>query len=46
MGQIYTRKKEDYDKDEKTMNATEFIDRMLSKQPEKIKKENKIESPK
>lgn len=46
MGQIYTKKKDDFDKDEKTMNATEFINRMLSKQPEKIKKENLTESPK
>lgn len=46
MGQIFTRKKDDFDKDERTMNATEFVNRMISKQPEKIKKENKIESPK
>lgn len=48
MGQIYTRKKEDYDKDEKTMNATEFINRMLSNQriPDKHRKEDYIESTK
>lgn len=46
MAQIYTRKKEDYDKDEKTVNATEFIERMVSLEriPKQVKKEDKIES--
>lgn len=46
MGQIYTRKKDNFDEDEQTMNATEFVERMISlnRMPEKIKKENKIES--
>lgn len=48
MGQIYTKKKEDHDKDEKTMNATEFIQRMVSSQriPDKHRKEDYIESTK
>lgn len=48
MAQIYTKKKEDYDKDEKTMNATEFIERALSFQraPDKHRKEDYIESSK
>lgn len=48
MGQIYTRKKDDYDKDEKTINASEFIERMLSNQriPDKHRKEDYIESTK
>lgn len=44
MGQIYTKKKDDYEKDERTMNATEFVNRMLSRQPENIKKVDNIES--
>lgn len=46
MAQIYTRKKDDFDKDEKTMNATEFINRMFSKAPEKTLKPENTESPK
>lgn len=46
MAQIYTKKKEDYDKDEKTVNASEFIERMVSlrRMPEQVKKIDKIES--
>lgn len=44
MGLIYTRKKEDKDHDERTMNSTEFVERILARQPEKNKTENKIES--
>lgn len=45
MGQIYSRKKDNYDKDERTMNASEFVERMvtLNRKP-KLKKENLIES--
>lgn len=48
MAQIYTKKKEDYDKDEKTMNVTEFIERMVSFQrtPDKHRKEDYTESTK
>lgn len=46
MAQIYTKKKDDFDKDEKTMNATEFVNRMLSKAPEKTKIVENTESPK
>ena len=40
----YTRKKED--KDERTMNATEFVERMVSlkRTPEQVRQEPKIES--
>lgn len=48
MAQIYTKKKENFDKDEKTMNATEFIERMVSNQriPDKLRKEYYVESTK
>lgn len=45
MGQHYTKPK-DTKEDEKTMNATEFIDRMFSKAPAKIKKVETTESSK
>lgn len=45
MAQHYTKTKEDYNK-EKTMNATEFIERMVSlkRMPEAERKEVRIES--
>lgn len=48
MGQIYTKLKEDYSKDEKTMNATEFIERILSNKrvPDQHRKEDYTESSK
>lgn len=46
MAQIYTKKKDNYDKDEKTINASEFIERMVSlkRMPEQVRKIDKIES--
>lgn len=46
MGLHYTRLQEDLGKDEKTMNATEFIERLISSQriPDKKRQENNIES--
>ena len=48
MGQIYTKKKEDHDNDERTMNVSEFVDRMVSNQriPEKKRQENYTEAAK
>lgn len=48
MGQIYTKKKDDLDKDEKTMNASEFVERMVSSQriPDKHRKEDYTEATK
>ena len=40
MGIIYTKKKDD--KDEKTFNAIEYVDRMFNQQ----KKEEQVEQPK
>lgn len=46
MGLHYTRLQEDLGKDEKTMNASEFIDRMISSQriPDEKRQEDNIES--
>lgn len=48
MGLHYTRQKEDNGKDEKTMNATEFIERVISSQriPDQRRQEDNIESTK
>lgn len=46
MGLYYTKKHENVDDDGKTMIATEFVERLMAKQPEIVKKENKIESSK
>lgn len=47
MGQHYTKTKEDYNK-EKTMNATEFMERMVSLKriPDQVRKVDKIENTK